>query len=1343
MGMVVAKPTLAEIALKTFDTSDIFEVPKGMPLSVFQNKYARVKHYCWIGNSNVTISFEEYFKLSKEEKKEYIPFYQTWEERISEVIAGNFSILEDKPHINYNFENHSRDITLTSRLAKQGLIVTSGRHLQHGDINQANFDMMRFTNCSTSMFRFIKFYLLLQGSGVSADYSNSVCRVNFDYLPQCRFVLSQSHPDYVPWVESLESARHKYDSDSEYVRWFEVSDDAEGWARVVEVLETAAWQEKHTNKLFIFDFSKIRKKGDIIRGQQNRPASGPVPYILALLRCISVTKCGLKPWVQALYFDHYLSEAVQLGGIRRCLPEGTMVHTTKGLRPIEKIKVGEKVITPAGIKPITAVFDQGKQKTVLIKHQFGEFECTPNHKMAVFDTVSTWVFKEARYLEPGDRLVFDSMSSDWGRLPKLPSKGRFSWIFNKNIHDTNSIDITIPECTHRISWLLGYIHGNGYIAENTDNKNKTHGNINIPINCDFPKIKNRVIQQLKKFNLNVKVLDFRPNENIWSVRASSIKLIRYFYQWLKKPKTSLYIPACIKNAPEDHKWAYLAGIFDSDGSNYNTTLCSSIYPDFLKELQILFLSLGVLTSIKDKTHTRDKKWQPLYTLSTKGYENISKLNEYFPKYSLKYEYNDMVPSREGFSYPSDIVSKSFDTDWGSVRIKNNSNKIRDILSATVVNNTGGFNSRVLPVEVLGVVPSGRKPHTYDIEVKDIHQFTANGFVTHNSARAALKWWKDKDIFEFIDIKRGGFLWSANNSVIVDDEFWEHARQRKPSHARRVFEAICSAAYHDNTGEPGFYNISKINNDTTGLDLIDGQSLYSENTKYGKFHRRTKEMIDNIFQFVRKNQYYFIANPCVTIDTWVLTSDGPRQVKELIGKPFKAVVNGEKYRATGFVKTGTKPVLKILTNRGFTMRLTENHQVLIKQFNKEGWCEAGDLIRGDNIVLHNHHGFAWLYDVEGTQSIEYFSSMNYKSYLMEYFDNANITLFKKNLIIEKTTKSYQEAALIQRMLARIGVICDIALNGGITTIKIKGKSVEKFAVIIGFTDPFKDTKLRELINKHEQFLTEETYTTEVIDIIEDGVEDVYDCSVDVVNRFDANGMVVHNCYEIPLAISGGFCVVGDLALHLGKSINDVYQAASMLTKFLIRVNLMPSIYEQEVHRTNRIGVSAIGIFEAAYKYFGFTFFDLIDEEKSQEWWKFIAGIRQIVEITAINYSEELGLVVPLTALCLKPGGCNSPDNVIKTSEGDISFADLFNQNGYDFNSIPEGVWLKPVKDVYVYDENNEKALITKLYTNGVKPVYELEFEDGLIIEVTGDHKVLTNRGMVEACLLTIDDEIISY
>ncbi|WP_205370800.1 ribonucleoside-triphosphate reductase, adenosylcobalamin-dependent [Thermoleptolyngbya sp. PKUAC-SCTB121] len=102
------------------------------------------------------------------------------------------------------------------------------------------------------------------------------------------------------------------------------------------------------------------------------------------------------------------------------------------------------------------------------------------------------------------------------------------------------------------------------------------------------------------------------------------------------------------------------------------------------------------------------------------------------------------------------------------------------------------------------------------------------------------------------------------------------------------------------------------------------------------------------------------NPCVTAETWVHTGDGPRQVKDLIGKQHSTYVNGELFSTTpeGFFYSGTKPVFKLSTQEGFALRLTGNHRLLkvtaqTQKAQYTEWVAAEDLQPGDRILLHNH------------------------------------------------------------------------------------------------------------------------------------------------------------------------------------------------------------------------------------------------------------------------------------------------------------------------------------------------------------------------------------------------------
>jgi ribonucleoside-diphosphate reductase alpha chain len=107
-----------------------------------------------------------------------------------------------------------------------------------------------------------------------------------------------------------------------------------------------------------------------------------------------------------------------------------------------------------------------------------------------------------------------------------------------------------------------------------------------------------------------------------------------------------------------------------------------------------------------------------------------------------------------------------------------------------------------------------------------------------------------------------------------------------------------------------------------------------------------------------------TNPCVTAETWVATDEGARQVHDLIGRPFRALVDGKAYDTgpDGFFATGVKPVLRLSTACGRSLRLTADHRVR-KVVDKtrwrleSDWVAAGDLRPGDEVMLHDHRSAA--------------------------------------------------------------------------------------------------------------------------------------------------------------------------------------------------------------------------------------------------------------------------------------------------------------------------------------------------------------------------------------------------
>ncbi|MDR9439595.1 MAG: LAGLIDADG family homing endonuclease [Halomonas sp.] len=121
----------------------------------------------------------------------------------------------------------------------------------------------------------------------------------------------------------------------------------------------------------------------------------------------------------------------------------------------------------------------------------------------------------------------------------------------------------------------------------------------------------------------------------------------------------------------------------------------------------------------------------------------------------------------------------------------------------------------------------------------------------------------------------------------------------------------------------------------------------------------------IDQVNRMNNNWFCeeiraTNPCVTADTWVQTTQGPRQVAQLIGRPFTAVVDGEAHQSgpEGFFLTAEKPVVRLRTAEGYSLKLTRDHRVrrvsaFTRYRTETEWCAAGELQAGDRVLLNDH------------------------------------------------------------------------------------------------------------------------------------------------------------------------------------------------------------------------------------------------------------------------------------------------------------------------------------------------------------------------------------------------------
>jgi ribonucleoside-diphosphate reductase alpha chain len=211
-----------------------------------------------------------------------------------------------------------------------------------------------------------------------------------------------------------------------------------------------------------------------------------------------------------------------------------------------------------------------------------------------------------------------------------------------------------------------------------------------------------------------------------------------------------------------------------------------------------------------------------------------------------------------------------------------------------------------------------------------------------------------NIIEFICCKeKEDEINNFNLSVTVSDEFMRKATGEDPEPLYTLINPRTKQVYCDpETGNPAQLDARAV------FDLIV-QKAWGKGDPGIIFIDRMNE-----FNPTPQIGLYETTNPCVPGDTFVLTSTGPKQVKDLIGKKATLIINGQAHQTTaqGFFYTGNKPIYTVTTEEGYSFKATGNHLVL--RISKKSslkydteWVKMENLEPGDKLVLHDHHQLA--------------------------------------------------------------------------------------------------------------------------------------------------------------------------------------------------------------------------------------------------------------------------------------------------------------------------------------------------------------------------------------------------
>jgi ribonucleoside-diphosphate reductase alpha chain len=107
--------------------------------------------------------------------------------------------------------------------------------------------------------------------------------------------------------------------------------------------------------------------------------------------------------------------------------------------------------------------------------------------------------------------------------------------------------------------------------------------------------------------------------------------------------------------------------------------------------------------------------------------------------------------------------------------------------------------------------------------------------------------------------------------------------------------------------------------------------------------------------------------CVSGDNWITTTEGAKQIKDLVGKHFYVNVDGVYYSSApnGFVITGQKQTYRVITKEGYNFIATSDHPIAVHKnlgywLKKKHikWVNVSELKIDNPIVINNNRNNYW-------------------------------------------------------------------------------------------------------------------------------------------------------------------------------------------------------------------------------------------------------------------------------------------------------------------------------------------------------------------------------------------------
>ncbi|MEQ9354362.1 ribonucleoside-triphosphate reductase, adenosylcobalamin-dependent [Coleofasciculus chthonoplastes] len=296
----------------------------------------------------------------------------------------------------------------------------------------------------------------------------------------------------------------------------------------------------------------------------------------------------------------------------------------------------------------------------------------------------------------------------------------------------------------------------------------------------------------------------------------------------------------------------------------------------------------------------------------------------------------------------------------------------------------------------------------------------------------------------------------------------------------------------------------------------------------------------------------------------------------------------------------------------------------------------------------------------TPEVEQASYEFYQGFLQGLFDaNGNVQgTPTQGISVRLAQRNLELLPAVQRMLLRLGIVSTVSQNSDTEDypekpeLVIANDNLIEFRDRVGFRQPEKQQELDNLLNGYQRQLNRERFVVTVESVSPTGIEPVYDCTVPGVSRFDANGIVAHNCGEI---IGSVFhCNLAEIHLNQidpnnEKEQEEAFSAGALSVAILLNHQFVEERYQKSRELDPIVGVSFTGLFDFFVKAFGAEWLhwwaegrpDTVEGVQFKEQEKaYLTRWRDIVHRVVWEYCDKHGIKRPNRCTTVQPSGTKS-------------------------------------------------------------------------------------------------------